>query len=144
MAQTVPITKTQWLVTIKGLDYYWETFSGVEDQAQTSKYSDGLGNRTYTLVGPRDLQDMTLTKAFDPVRDKVIVDWYKNYCPGQGLEETISITPVRYCPNPEPIGPSVILYGVKPTNLKFAEVDKKSNDVSVLTLGIAADEYQYA
>jgi hypothetical protein len=140
---TVPITKTQYLVIIKGLDFYWETFSGIDDKAQTSKYSDGLGNRTYTLVGPRELADMTLTKAFDPVRDKVLVDWYRTYCAGVKTDETISVTPVRYCPNPEPLGSSLILYGVKPISLKGFEVDKKSNDISILTMGIAADDYAY-
>jgi hypothetical protein len=144
MAQTVPITKTQFLVTLKGLDYYWETFSGLDDQAQTSDYSDGLSNRVYKLVGPRTLQDMTLTKAFDPLRDKPIIDWHRNYCDGVNASETVSITPVRYCPKPEPIGAALILYGVKPVGLKGFEVDKKSNDIVMLTLAIIADDYTYA
>lgn len=144
MAQTKPVTKTQFLVTIKGLDFYWETFSGIDDQAQISEYSDGLSNRTYSLVGPRKLAEMTLTKAFDPTADKPIVDWYRNYCEGTSEPETISVTPVRYCPNPEPIGAALILYGVKPVNLKGFEVDKKSNDVVPLSLSVIADDYKYA
>lgn len=142
-AQLIPIQRSQFLVTLKGIDCYWEKFSGIEDEAQTSEYSDGLSNRLFTLVGPRKLNDMTLEKAFDPIADKAVIDWFRTYCMGRDLEETISVTPVAYCPNPEPLGPSLILYGVRPISVKFAEADKQSNDVVTLELGIAADDYSY-
>lgn len=141
--QLIPIQQSQFLVTLKGLDVYWEKFSGIEDEAQTSEYSDGLGNRLYTLVGPRKLGDMTLEKAFDPINDKEVIDWFRTYCMGRDLEETVSVTPVSYCPNPEPLGPALVLYGVRPISIKFAEADKQSNDVTMLELSIAADDYSY-
>jgi len=144
MAPTIPTTKGNWLVTIEGFDYYWETFSGLEDIANTSEYSDGLGNRIYKLVGRRQIGDMTMTKAFDPVNDKPIVDFWKGYCESrESVAKTVSIVPVRYCPDPEPVGATLILYGFKPISLKGFEVDKKSGDINPLALGFIADDWKY-
>lgn len=143
MATTQPITRSQFLLTISDLDFYWETFSGLRDTAQTSEYSDGLGNRTYKLVGRRTLEDMTLSKAFDPVADVPIIEFWQKYCQGQGVDKICSVTPVQYCPEPEPIGAALILYGFRPISLQGFEVDKKSSDVTMLTLGFVADSWKY-
>lgn len=145
MAATIrPITQQQYLVTIKGIDSYWEKFSGIQDEAETTEYNDGLSNRKYKLVGPRELGDMDLEKAFDPIADKVIVDWWLNYCDGNEEDITISVTPVTYCPEVEPLGPTMIVYGVKPTALEGFEVDKTSNDISMLKLTFIGDTWNYA
>jgi hypothetical protein len=139
-----PITQQQFLVTIKGIDSYWEKFSGIKDKADTSDYSNGLSNRKYKLVGPRQLDEFDLEKAFDPIADKPIIDFWRNYCDGNKEIITASITPVTYCPEVEPIGPSVIIYGVRPTLLEGFEVDKKSNDISMLKLTFIGDDWEYA
>lgn len=138
-----PTTKAGFLVQIEGIDTYWETFSGIEDEAQTSEWSDGLSNRVYRQVGPRSAKDVTLGKAFDPEQDQPIIDWYLTYCEGTTETKTISITPVQYCPEPEPRGASITLYGVKPTGIKFGEADKKSNDVSTLEITCIVDDWEY-
>lgn len=138
-----PVTKGQWLLTIQGLDFYWETFSGLKDRTQTSDYSDGLTNRLYKLHGPRVMEDMTFTKAFDPVKDKPIVKYWKDFCQAENNATTASVTPIKYCPTPEPIGPALILYGVTPIAFEGFEVDKKSNEVEPLTLIITAEEWNY-
>lgn len=143
MAQTIPITKGQFLVTLKGIDSYWQTFSGLSDEAQVSEYSDGLSNRNYSLVSSRKLAQMTLTKAFDPVVDGAVVDYYRNFCDGEDVAQTVTIAPVKYCPNPEQIGKVLTLYGVKPVALKGFEADKTNTDVSMLELTIIADDYEY-
>ncbi len=143
-ATTNPITQQQFLVTIKGIDSYWEKFSGIEDKADTTDYNDALSNRKYKLVGPRELGDMDLEKAFDPVADKPIVDYWLKYCDGNKEVITISITPVTYCPEVEPIGPSLIVYNVRPTQLKGFEVDKTKNDISMLKLTFIGDTWEYA
>ncbi|PHJ59597.1 hypothetical protein VF14_08995 [Nostoc linckia z18] len=145
MAATAnPITQQQFLVTIKGIDSYWEKFSGIKDKADTTDYNDGLSNRKFKLVGPRELEEMDLEKAFDPIADKPIIDFWRNYCDDNKDVITISITPVTYCPEVEPIGPSVIVYKARPTALEGFEVDKKSNDISMLKLTFIADDWEYA
>lgn len=142
-ATAKPITQQQYLVTVKGIDTYWTSFNGIKDKAETTKWNDGLSNRTYKLVGPRELEDMELEKAFDPVADKVIVDWWLNYCDGKDEAITISVTPVTYCPEVEPIGPSVIIYGCRPVELEGFEVKKTSNDIAMLKLKFIGDTWSY-
>ena len=137
------IAKSQFVCTIKGVDTHWETFSGVDEATQTSRYSDGLSNRLYPLMGPRSLADMVLTKAFDPIKDRAIVDFYRSYCQGQERDITMSVTPVKYCPDSEPIGAGVTLYGVQIVSFKGFEVDKKSNDPSMISLTVIAEDYTY-
>lgn len=142
-----PITQQQYLVTVKGIDSFWEKFSGIKDKADTTEWNDGLSNRKYKLVGPRTLEDMTLEKAFDPVADKPIVEFWRTYCDGNDRQQggiTISVTPVTYCPEVEPIGPSTIIYGVRPIEFEGFEVDKKSNDISMLKLTFIGDDWEYA
>jgi hypothetical protein len=137
------ITKAGYLVTLKGVDTYWVSFSGIDDQAQTSEHSDGLSNRVYELIGPRKLQPITLTKELDPIKDKAIIDWWQNYQEGVTKSETVSVTPVKYSPKPEPFGPTVTIYGVRPKMLKGFEADKKSNDASTLELQLICDDWTY-
>lgn len=141
-----PITRQAWLLSIKGLDFTWETFSGVSENSATSEFSDGISNRLYKLQGPRSLDDFTFEKPFDPVRDKQIVDFWKNYCSGETEPTTASVTPVRYCPTPEQVPGSaiLILYGVVPIQFSAFQVDRKSSDVSMLTLVVSAEEWAYA
>lgn len=141
-----PINRQSWLLSIKGLDFMWETFSGISETSDTAQFSDGLSNRLYKLQGPRSLDDFTFEKAFDPVRDKPIIQYWKNFCSGETEPTTASITPVRYCPTPEQVPGSaiLILYGVIPIQLSGFQVDRKSSDVSMLTLVVAAEEWAYA
>lgn len=147
MAPTArPVTRQQWLLTIKGLDCFFETFSGLSETTNTSEYNDGISNRLYKLQGPRSLDDFTFEKPFDPVVDKNIITYWKNFCSGETEPTTASITPVRYCPTPEQIPGSaiLILYGVVPISLQGFQIDRKSSDVSMLTLVVSAEEWAYA
>lgn len=138
-----PITKQQYLVTIRGIDTYWETCSGVAHEAQSTEYSDGLSYILYSLVGPRKMADISLSKAFDPVADAPIIAWWQAWCQGLGEQLTVSITPVIYCPEPTPIGKAITLYDVKPKSIKFGEVDKKSQDISMIELVLIASRFTY-
>jgi hypothetical protein len=142
--KVVPITEADYLVQIVGFGTgFWETFSGLNDSANSVDYSDGQRNRLYKLVGPRQIDDVTLTKPFNPVDDKNIVDWWRAWCNSTGEELTVSVQPVRYCPEPTPYGEPIILLGCKPAGLSIGKVDKKSNNVSTLELKLSVDDYTF-
>ena len=140
-----PTTRGNWLLQITALDFYFETFSGLNETTSTSEFSDGLSNRLYKLQGPRSLDDFTFTKAFDPIADKAIISYWKNWCEGETEKTTASIVPVRYCPTAEPLpgAPKLTLFGVFPISLQGWDVDKKSSDVSMLTLVVSAEDWSY-
>lgn len=141
----IPITKSEFLITISGIDQYWETFSGIKDTAVVTEYNDGLTNRSFQRTGRRKLEQMTIAKGFDPEIDRDIISYWKQYRQGRNrrTEQTIAITPVEYVPDPEPIGSTLILYGVKPIGFEGFDVDRNSTDISKLVITFIADDYEY-
>jgi phage tail-like protein len=144
MAPVKPITQQQFLVTLKGFDYYFQKFSGLTDSSQVTEYNDGLSNRTRKLVGPKQVETFTLEKAFDPLQDDALVQWYKTFCDGNTDGETVSVTPVSYCPEPEPIGKSLVFYNCRPSKLEGFQVDRTSQNVATLMIEFMADDWEYA
>lgn len=140
MSRIVPIARNQFLVTVKDLETYWETFSGINEATQTSEYSDGYSNRLFPLLGPRSIDEITLTKAYDPDKDQPIIDFWQNFRLSRGEDVnsrglTVTVQPVEYAPDPQPIGAPFTLYGFVPTRFNpFGEVDKKSQDMAMMSL----------
>ncbi|HEY9835421.1 MAG TPA: phage tail protein [Vampirovibrionales bacterium] len=140
--KVIPITEGDYLVTIEGIaQAYWETFSGVSDTTQVTEYSDGRSNRLHKLIGPRQVENVTLTKPYNPIQDKAIIEWWRKWCSANGEEVTITVQPVRYCPDPINHGTATTMLGCKPTSLKYGNVDKKSANISMLELVFAVDDY---
>lgn len=140
--KTIPITESDYLVTVEGLvDSYWQTFSGIKDTTQTTPYSDGRSNRLSKHRGPRQVDDVTLTKSFNPEVDTAIVEWWRTWCSASGEELTITVQPVQYCPNPLPKGPPFTLMGCKPTSLSVASADKTSSNISMIEMSFSVDDY---
>lgn len=142
MALTDSITKADYLVTVQGLRSYWQTFSGIKDQARTSEYSNGFDKRMQDRVGPRKLQPITLTKGYDPDQDDELLTYWRSESQtrrgGQG--RTVTIQPVQYVPEPESVGTAFTLFNFKPTSITIAEADKTSQDTAMLTLeGVCSD-----
>ena len=146
MPRINPIAKNQFLVTMQDLTCYFETFSGIDDSTQTSEYSDGFSNRIYPLLGPRSIAEIGLTKAYEPETDDQIITLWKNFRLRRGQDVnargyTLTIQPVEYAPDPVNIGAPFIVYGFMPTKFTLIEADKKSQDVSMLTLAGRANDW---
>jgi hypothetical protein len=146
MPRIFPIARNQFLVTVQDLSAYFETFSGIDDSTQVSEYSDGFDNRLYPMLGPRTIAEITLTKAYEPERDDEIIALWQEFRLRRGDDVrsrgyTVTIQPIEYSPEPEPIGSPFVVYGFLPTRFMIADADKKSQDVSMLTLGGRANNW---
>ena len=141
----IPQSRSAVIITVEGLDQHWETFSGITDESSSSdEYSDGLSNRLYKISGPRSLAQMDISKAFDRVVDKPIIQYWKNWTGGREAITTMTVGLVsEYNPDPV-IAEAFIFYGVRPLKIETAEADKKSNDVMRLMLSFIADDWTYA
>jgi hypothetical protein len=141
--KVTPQVQANWLVTLKGFDIFATKFQGFDDNAQVNDYNDGLSNRTFKMLGPRTLAEMTLMFPFDVVKCKPLVTWWQTYCDGFTDGEIVTVTPVKYCPNIEPSGPTLNLFNVRPVALSGFEVDKTSQAVNELSLRFIADDWKY-
>lgn len=120
------------------VDVYWETFSGLESTAQSTEYSDGVSYALKKIVGARQIADVTLMKPFVPDEDWQLFTWYKTWCT-TGVGVLITLQPVKYCPEAEPLGQALVLEDCKPVRLNGFELDKKSQDVTNIELTFSVD-----
>jgi hypothetical protein len=141
--KVIPITEADWLVTIEGIsEAFWQTFSGISDSTGVTEYSDGQSNRLHKLIGPRQVENVTLTKPYNPIGDKALIEWWKRWCSANGEEVTITVQPVRYCPNAIPYGATTTMLGCKPSSLKYGNVDKTSANIAMIELIFCVDDYE--
>jgi len=141
--KVIPQVQSNWLVTLKGFDVQANKFTGFEDSAQITDYNDGVSNRTFKLLGPRTLSEMTLMFPFNVVACQPIVDWWQTYCDGVTDGEIVTITPVKYCPNVEPSGPTLSLLGARPTAMSGFDVDKAVQTANELMIRFIAEDWKY-
>lgn len=139
-----PLTNSQYQVTLStdsGGPYYFTTFSGIKDNAQTSTYADGVSNIIYSLRGPRQLQQVTLSAPFSPSTHKSLIEWWKAYtC------ESVTIEIKVVDCNGRPVdsaadGMTITVYDAQVTQLNFAQVDRTSSNVSMLELGFVCNYF---
>mgnify|MGYP000214415617 CR=1 FL=1 len=144
MARLKPITQHDYLVTIADFAGYWSTFSGVEDESETDTYSDGITKTLRTVLGPKQIQPVTLEKPFDPEEDAALVEQI-NALRYQAQDITVTVEPVRRTPQgPERIGQkSITLYGCQIVRFMGFEVDTASSDTSLLELELSVDDWAY-
>ncbi|WP_414579109.1 hypothetical protein [Anabaena sp. CCY 9402-a] len=78
-----PIANSDYLLTVEGLSsngtpVYFTTFSGVKFTRTGAEFNDGLSNtKRYTEGGVKSYQNVTISKAHDPERDQVVLDFLK-------------------------------------------------------------------
>jgi len=79
---------------------FWTQFSGISDTSATGEYANGTGRRIHKVIGPRTIDDVTLTMPYDPLQANQIEQFWLEYdC--QFL--TITIQPVN-CDGDKPPG----------------------------------------
>lgn len=139
-----PLTQAEYLVTVANVDGYFTECSGLEEKFDTSTYSDGLSRRLRKLRGPGEIEDVELTKPFDPEADDALVTLCQEYCDLE-TELTITIQPCKRCGEVRQVGnKKLTLLGCKIVGVKGFEVDATSNDVSTLKITLSVDDWQWA
>lgn len=130
MPVIVPIPKSAFIVTISGMETIWTTFSGIVDTAESGQYANGTGNRIYKVVGPRSVDDVTLSAPYDPTLAATIEQIWLDY----NCEFiTITVQPTT-CNGSDSNGTSYTLNGCQLQQLTVGEMDRESGDVGTIEL----------
>jgi hypothetical protein len=137
MAILKPITQSSFIVTIQGLQSIWTQFSGINDSADNSTYANGTGNRIHKVVGPRTIDDVTITAPYSPELSLQIEELWLSY---QCDYLTILVQPTN-CDGTNPDGPPYVLQGCQLMSLNVAEVDRESGSVSTIELGFTVNSW---
>jgi hypothetical protein len=139
-----PLTQSEYLVTIADVTGYFTECSGLEETFETSEFSDGLSKRLRKVRGISQIEDVELTKPFDPEIDGAILELCQEYCELE-RELTVTIQPIKRCGEIRQYGnKKMTLLGCKLIGVKGFEVDTTSNDVSTLTITLSVDDWQWA
>lgn len=137
MAIIKPTTQSSYIVTIQGIQSIWTQFSGINDSADSNTYANGTGNRIHKVVGPRTLDDVTLTAPYSPELSIQIEELWLSY---QCEFLTILVQPTN-CDGNTPNGPPYVLQGCQLMSLNVAEVDRESGSVSTIELGLTVNSW---
>lgn len=137
MAILKPITQSSFIVTIQGVQSIWTTFSGINDSADTSTYANPTGNRLGKVVGPRAVDDVTLSSPYSPELSVSIEQLWLEY---QCEYLTILVQPTS-CDGETSLGPPYVLQGCQLNSLNVAEVDRESGSVATIELGLTVNSW---
>jgi hypothetical protein len=140
MPVIIPIPKSAFIVTISGLETIWSQFSGILDTAESGHNANGTGNRIYKVVGPRAVDDVTLTAPYDPVLAHQIEQVWADY----NCEFiTITIQPTT-CNGENSNSTPYVLNGCQLQQLTVAEMDRESGDVGTIELVFTVNSWTYS
>lgn len=132
-----PRTKNAALVTVGGVDYIFTKCSPLQDNADSSEYSDGTGARKYKVTGAFSLQDVTLMGNLDTNSSATLEQFLKAY---DGSYLNISLQP--YNPfNKQLEGKPYILEGCLIKSYQLLEVDQMSAEVVPVTIVLTVNSW---
>ncbi len=122
-------SQRSFLVKVAGVDGYYATKDGGESTAEVGKVWDGGELKPDLLGGPNDVQELTVGRPYDPVRDQPVIDRLE---PLVGRwRTTVSVQPTDA--DLVPVGkPSV--YDAMLSSVNPPEVDAASSDPSTYEL----------
>jgi hypothetical protein len=126
--------KRQFLTKVDGIEGYWAQRTGGEISADTNKVFDGGSLRPDVLSGPAQVDDIVVTRPYDPARDQVLLNQLKSRV--GTWRTTVSQTPTEtdltVSKVPGDVYPDALLIKVKPP-----ESDSGSSDAAELELTFA-------
>lgn len=76
MAQLAPLSVRQYIVILNAnLKTQWNKCTGGKQSRDTQEYNDGQTGQTKNLLGFIKNEMLTLSKPFDAVQDKALLNW---------------------------------------------------------------------
>lgn len=126
----------QFIVDIQGFPGTWMTKTGGDISSDVAKAWDGGNPVPDLLTGPSSVDNLTVSRVYDPVRDEVI----KQFCKKNvgRFRPTITVTPVDQdgiaVGDPDVYSPTVLV------RYKAPDVDASSGDPAPFELEFAVSD----
>lgn len=137
MADLQPISMKQWRATIDGVQAYFTKVTAPKETFGETEYSDGQTGQTLTHTDFIKIEKVTLSKPYDPVGDKALVDLYINYKKKRELK-TISLEPTNADLERTKISgaPTIVLNQCQITSFTWPEIDHTGTGMSMLVMEV--------
>ena len=127
----------QSLVKVAGIEGYFMTKSGGDVTADTNKVYDGGKLTPEVLAGPAEADNVTVSRAFDPVRDSVLLQQLRQQV-GRWTT-TVSVTPTDR--DLIPVGKPTVYSDAVLVGLVEPETDAGSGDAQTYELEFAVGSF---
>lgn len=135
MPQLQPISMKQARVTISGSNTGFTSISGGKYSREEVKYNDGNQGIEKTFVGMVAIEQLTLSRPYDPVAEKEIVTFVNNQRTAQqGF--TVTVQPVSADVAGTAIGTGVTYTGCVLVSYTPAKFDRNGNGLAMTELVI--------
>ena len=137
MSKLKPVMTKQFLVVLDGVSAKFSKCSGISETRDSADYDDGETGQTFTHLGFIKLEEVTLSKTFDPVADKALVDWWVQQKKAP-TDFTVTIQPVQADTQGTAISGSraLILQGCQVSSFRHAEVDRTGSGIAMLEIRV--------
>jgi hypothetical protein len=130
--------RRQFLVKVAGISGNWQTKTGAEITADTTKVWDGGSTQPDTLAGPAQASNIVITRAYDFVRDQPVIDSLTNRV-GR-FRAAVSVTPTD--PDMVVIGKPRTYADALLVGLTEPEPDSSSGDPGMIQLEFSVGRWQ--
>lgn len=129
----------QYLVKVAGIEGYFMTKSGGNISSDVSKVYDGGSLTPDLLTGPAEADNITVSRAYDPLRDaKLLAKLRKDV--GR-FTATVSVTPTDRNLAPLSKVPATVYSKATLIGLTEPDMDASSGDASTYELEFAVGSY---
>lgn len=133
----VKSSQRQFLVKVSGIEGHFMTKTGGNVSADTSKVYDGGSITPDVLAGPAEVENITVSRAFDPQRDGSILKSLRQKV-GR-FTATITVTPTDR--DLVALGNPVVYPNALLTGLSESDYDAASSDPATYELEFAIGSY---
>lgn len=144
MANLKPVQQRQFLVTIDGLQAFFTKATAPKETRGSSTYNDGETGITRKHLGFLELDDVTLSKPFDPAQDKALVEWW-NKQKEDPSNVTVSIQPVKADTKGSPIpgASTLMLTECQVASFTYPAVDREADGMAMLEIVLVPGSITY-
>ena len=141
MAALQPISQKQAKITISAIPgVFWTSIDGGKQMREEVKYNDGSAGQEKHYVGFTSVENLTLTKPYDPAGD-VAVSTFVTGQRGSNVPFSVTVTPVSADIGGSPLAgangvtyPNCVLISYKP-----AKFDRDGTGLAKIELVIAVN-----
>lgn len=137
MPNLKPISTKQFVTTIAGQKSFFTKVSGIQEQYDTQEYNDGEIGQTQLHLGYLKVENVTLSKVYDPVQDKELIAFW-NAQKKERKPFTVSVQPVNPDLSGTPISgaQTLVLNECLILRFKYPEADREGSGMAMLEIEI--------
>jgi hypothetical protein len=129
-------SQRQFLVKVQGIEGYYMTKTGGNTSSEVTKAYDGGNSVPDLIASPKDVENVTVSRGFDPIRDGQLLRTLRGKV--GVFETTITVTPTDrdYAALDQPVVYSPALL----TGVNEPESDASSGDLATYELVFAVGD----